>query len=210
MEQKKDKMDIFLKSLIKTGELPPEDEIIDYLMELYPEREVPKAIREKTIARLERRQKELKETKKRLQSPEELNSIGEYLKLIKIKERSDTPDLATKAQIDPKKLVLLETDRISPLEFTLDEMARLICSIGLGAQVAIELIRKSYQLFKLKPQLGKASARYEDRRGMPESKIGDMDRALKELILKSRGKRAEVVADQEFENYLKDLQAKLG
>ena len=210
MEQKKDKMDIFLKSLIKTGELPPEDEIIDYLMELYPEREVPKAIREKTIARLERRQKELKETKKRLQSPEELNSIGEYLRLIKIKERSDTPDLATKAQIDPKKLVLLETDRISPLEFTLDEMARLIRSIGLGAQVAIELIRKSYQLFKLQPQLGKASARYEDRRGMPESKIGDMDRALKELILKSRDKRAEVVADQEFENYLKDLQAKLG
>jgi len=209
MEQKKDKMDVLLKSLIKMGELPPDDRIIDYLIDNNPEIEIPNAVRKKTIAKLEKRQKELKETKKRLQSPEKLNSIGEYLKLIRIKEKSDTPDLATKAQIDPKKLMLLQDDRISPLDFTLNEMARFIRSIDLRAQIAIALIRKSYQLFKIQPQLGKASARYDDRHRMPESKIGDMDRALKELILKSNDRKAETASDPEIENYLKKLQEKL-
>ena len=212
MEQKKDKMDVLLKSLIKTGELPPDDRIIDYLIENNPEIEISNAVRRKTIAKLEKRQEELKETKKRLQSPEKLNSIGEYLKLIRIKEKSDTPDLATKAQIDPKKLLLLQDDRISPLDFTLNEMVRFIRLIDLRAQIAIALIRKSYQLFKIQPQLGKASARYDDRHRMPESKIGDMDRALKELILKSHAGagKAETAADPEIENYLKKLQEKLG
>jgi len=211
MEQKKDKMEVLLKSLIKMGELPPDDRIIDYLIDNNPEIGIPNAVRKKTIAKLEKRQKELKETKKRLQSPEKLNSIGEYLKLIKIKEKSDAPDLATKAQIDPKKLMLLQDDRISPLNFTLDEMALLIRSIGLKTQIAIAiaLIRKSHQLFKMQPQLHKASARYDDRHRMPESKIGDMDRALKELILKSNDRKAEVASDPEIENYLKKLQEKL-
>ncbi|MCD6297319.1 MAG: hypothetical protein J7M30_09205 [Deltaproteobacteria bacterium] len=212
MEQKNDKIDVLLKSLIKMGELPPDDRIIDYLIDNNPERVISNAVRKKTIARLEKRQIELKETKKRLQSPEKLNSIGEYLILTKIKEQSDTHDFATKIQIDPKKLMMLEDDRISPLAFTPDEMARLICSISLRAQIAIELIRRSYQLFKLQPQLGKASARYDDRSGMPESKIGDMDRALKELILKSHvgAGKAETTSDPEIENYLKKLQEKLG
>ena len=210
MEQKKDKTEVLLKSLIKMGELPPDDRIIDYLIDNNPEIEIPNAVRKKTIAKLEKRQKELKETKKRLQSPEKLNSIGEYLKLIRIKEKSDTPDLATKAQIDPKKLMLLQDDRISPLDFTLNEMARFIRSIDLRAQIAVALIRKSYQLFKIQPQLGKASARYDDRHRMPESKIGDMDRALKELILKSNDRKAETASDPEIENYLKKLQEKLG
>ena len=209
MEQKKDMMDVLLKSLIKMGEFPPEDMILDYLMDLPPERDIPNAVREKIITTLEKRQKELKETKKRLQSPEKLNSIGEYLRLIRMKEKSDTPDLATKAQIDPKKLILFENDRISPLDFTLDEMARLISSIGLGVQIAITLIKKSYQLFKLQPQLGKASARYDDKDGTPDSKIDDMDRALKELILKSSARKAESVSEPELDNYLRELQEKL-
>jgi len=56
MGQKNDKIDVLLKSLIKIGELPPKDKIIDYLMDLPAEREVPRAISEKTIARLEKRQ----------------------------------------------------------------------------------------------------------------------------------------------------------
>ena len=210
MEHKKDKMDVLLKSLIKMGELPPDDRIIDYLIDNNPESKIPDVVRKKTIAKLENRHRELKETKKRLKNPEKLNSIGEYLRLITIKEKSDTPDFAKKAKIDPKKLTLLQDDRISPLAFALDEMARLIRSIGLRAQIAIELIRKSYQLFKLQPQLGKASARYDDRSRMPESKIGDMDRALKELILKSNDKKAEATSDPEIENYLKKLKEKLG
>ncbi len=54
MEEKKDRMDVLLKSLIKMGELPPEDKIMDYLMDLPSEREIPKAVREKTIAKLEK------------------------------------------------------------------------------------------------------------------------------------------------------------
>jgi len=210
MKQKKDKMDVLLKSLIKMGELPPDDRIIDYLIDNNPERVISNAVRKKTISRLENRQRELKETKKRLQSPEKLNSIGEYLILTKIKEQSDTHNFATKIQIDPKKLMMLEDDRISPLAFTPDEMACLIRTIGLRAQIAIALIRKSYQLFKMQPQLHKTSARYDDRHRMPESKIGDMDRALKELILKSNDRRADATSDPEIENYLKKLQEKLG
>lgn len=209
MEEKKDKMDILLKSLIKMGELPPDDRIIDYLIDNNPERVISDAVRKKTIATLEKRQIELKETKKRLQSPEKLNSIGEYLILTKIKEQSDTHDFATKIQIDPKKMMMLEDDRISPLAFTPDEMACLIRTIGLRAQIAIALIRKSYQLFKMQPQLHKASARYDNSHRMPESKIGDMDRALKELILKSNDRKAEAASDPEIENYLKKLQEKL-
>ena len=210
MEEKKDRIDVLLKSLIKMGELPPQDKIVDYLMDLPSKREIPKVVREKTIARLEKRQRELKDTKKRLQNPAKLNSFGEYLRLIRIKEESDTSDLATRAQIATNKFISLENDSISPLDFTLDEMARLIRSIGLRAQIAIALIRKSHQLFKIRPQISKASARYEDRQGMPESKIGDMDRALKELILKSSGRKAGALSDPELENYLKALQVKLG
>ena len=112
-------------------------------------------------------------------------------------------------QIDPKKLMMLEDDRISPLAFTPDEMACLIRTIGLKAQTAIALIRKSYQLFKIQPQLHKTSARYDDRHRMLESKIGDMDRALKELILKSNDRKADAASDPEIENYLKKLQKKL-
>lgn len=209
MEQKKDKIDALLKSLIKMGEFTPEDKTIDYLMGLPSERDIPNAVTEKTIARLEKRQKELQETRKRLQNPAKLNSIGEYLKLIMIKDKSDRVDLATKVQIDPNKLTLLENDCISPSDFTLDQMARLIRSIGLGAQIALGLIRKSYQLFKTQPQIGEASARYDDKHGIPESKIGDMDRSLKELMLKSSSRKSESLADQELENYLKDLQDKL-
>ena len=210
MEQKKDKMDVLLRSLIKMGELPPEDKLTDYLLSLPSKRDIPNAVKERTIERLEKRQKELKETKKRLQSPEKLNSMGEYLRLKKIKERSDTEDLAAEAQIDSSKLTLFENDGISPLDFTVDEMARLVHLVGLGTQVAVTLIRKSQQLFKMRPQISKALARYEDRQGMPESKIGDMDRALKELILKSSVRKAGVAPDPELENYLKDLQVKLG
>lgn len=209
MEQKKDKIDALLKSLIKMGEFTPEDKTIDYLMGLPSERDIPNAVTEKTIARLEKRQKELQETRKRLQNPAKLNSIGEYLKLIMIKDKSDRVDLATKVQIDPNKLTLLENDCISPSDFTLDEMARLIRAIGLTAQIAIGLIRKSHQLFKIQPQIAEASARYDDKHGIPESKIGDMDRALKELMLKSSSRKSESLADQELENYLKDLQDKL-
>ena len=209
MEQKKDKIDALLKSFIKMGEFTPEDKTIDYLMGLPSERDIPNAVTEKTIARLEKRQKELQETRKRLQNPAKLNSIGEYLKLIMIKDKSDRVDLATKVQIDPNKLTLLENDCISPSDFTLDQMARLIRSIGLGAQIALGLIRKTYQLFKMQPQIGEASARYDDKHGIPESKIGDMDRSLKELMLKSSSRKSESLADQELENYLKDLQDKL-
>ncbi len=209
MEQKKDKIDALLKSLIKMGEFTPEDKTIDYLIGLPSERDIPNAVTEKTIARLEKRQKELQETRKRLQNPAKLNSIGEYLKLIMIKDKSDRVDLATKVQIDPNKLTLLENDCIAPSDFTLDEMARLIRSIGLGAQIALGLIRKSYQLFKMQPQIGEASARYDDKHGIPESKIGDMDRSLKELMLKSSSRKSESLADPELENYLKDLQDKL-
>jgi len=210
MEQKEDKIDVLLRSLIRMGELPPEDKLMDDLLALPSKRDIPNAVRERTIERLEKRQKELKETKKRLQSPEKLNSMGEYLRLKKIKERSDTEDLAAEAQIDSSKLTLFENDGISPLDFTVDEMARLVHLVGLGTQVAVALIRKSHQLFKMRPQISKALARYEDRQGMPESKIGDMDRALKELILKSSGRKAGVASDPELENYLKDLQVKLG
>jgi len=209
MEQKKDKMDVLLKSLIKMGELPPEDKIMDYMMDLLSEREIPKSVREKTIAKLEKRQKELRDTKKRLQNPAKLNSFGEYIRLIRIKEKSDTSDLATKAKIAINKIILLENDNISPLDFTLDEMARLIRAIGLTAQIAIGLIRKSHELFKMQPQIAEVSARYDDKSRIPEYKIGDMDRALKELILKSSIRKAELLADPELENYLKDLQGKL-
>ena len=209
MGQEKDKMDVLLKSLIKMGELPPEDKIVDYLMGLPPEREIPKAIRGKIIARLEKRQSQLKETRKRLRNPSKLNSFGEYLGLIRIREKSDTSDLAIKAQIDPGKLILLENDRISPLDFTLDEMARLIRSIGLGSQIAIALIRKSYQLFKMQPRLAEASARYEKKNRTSESKIDDMDRALKELILKSSARKAESASDPGIDNYLRALREKL-
>ena len=209
MEEKKDSMDVLLKSLIKTGELPPEDKIIEYLMNLPSEREIPKSSREKTIERLEKRQKELKGTKKRLQTPTKLNSFGEYIRLIRIKEKSDISDLGTRVQIATNKLTLLENDSISPLNFTLDEMTRLIRSFRLTAQIAIGLIRKSHQLFKMQPQIAEASARYNDKHGIPESKIGDMDRALKELILKSSIRKAESLVDSELEKYLKDLQDKL-
>lgn len=209
MEEKKDRMDVLLKSLIKMGELPPEDKIIDYLVDLPSEREIPKSVREKTIAKLEKRQKELRDTKKRLQNPAKLNSFGEYIMLIRIREKSDTSNLATRAKIATNKIILLENDSISPLDFTLDEMARLIRAIGLTAQIAIGLIRKSHQLFKTQPQIAEASARYDDKHGIPESKIGDMGRALKELILKSSGRKAGAVSDPELENYLKNLQDKL-
>jgi len=209
MEEKKDRMDVLLKSLIKMGELPPEDKIMDYLMDLPSEREIPKSVREKTIAKLEKRQKELRDTKKRLQNPAKLNSFGEYIRLIRIKEKSDTSDLAARVQIATNKLILLENDSISPLDFNPDEIANLIRSIGLTAQIAIGLIRKSYQLFKMQPQIAEASARYDDKHGIPESKIGDMDRALKELILKSSIRKAESLADPELENYLKNLQGKI-
>lgn len=209
MEEKKDRMDVLLKSLIKMGELPPEDKIMDYLMDLPSEREIPKAVREKTIAKLEKRQKELRDTKKRLQNPAKLNSFGEYIRLIRIKEKSDTSYLETRAKIATNKIILLENDSISPLDFTLDEMARLIRAIGLTVQIAIGLIRKSHQLFKMQPQIAEASARYDDKHRIPESKIGDMDRALKELMLKSSIRKAESLADPELENYLKDLQDKL-
>ena len=210
MEQKKDKMDVLIESLIKMGELPPEDKLMDYLRDLPSKSDIPNAVRERTITRLEKRQKELKETKKRLQSPEKLNSMGEYLRLKRIKERSGATDFSTEAQMDSKKLTLFENDGISPLDFTVDEMARLIRLVGLGRQAAIVLVRKSHQLFEMKPQLSKASARYEDKQGMPESKIGDMDRALKELILKSSRRKAGAASDPELENYLKELQRKLG
>jgi len=209
MEEKKDRMDVLLKSLIKMGELPPEDKIMDYLMDLPSEREIPKSVREKTIAKLEKRQKELRDTKKRLQNPAKLNSFGEYIRLIRIKEKFDTSDLATRAKIAKNKINLLENDSISPLDFTLDEMARLIRAIGLTAQIAIGLIRKSHQLFKMQPQIAEASARYDDKHGIPESKIEDMGRALKELMLKSSFRKTEPLADPELENYLKDLQDKL-
>lgn len=209
MEEKKDSMDVLLKSLIKTGELPPEDKIIEYIMELPSESEISKSARGKTIERLEKRQKELRVTKKRLQNPTKLNSFGEYIRLIRIKEKSDISDLGTRLQIATNKLTLLENDSISPLDFTLDEMTRLIRSIGLTAQIALGLIRKSHQLFKLQPQIAEASARYDDKHGISESKIGDMDRALKELILKSSIRKAESLADSELEKYLKDLQDKL-
>jgi len=209
MGEKKDRMDVLLKSLIKMGELPPEDKIMDYLMDFPSEREIPKSVREKTIARLEKRQEKLRDTKKRLQNPAKLNSFGEYIRLIRIKEKSDTSDLATRAKIETNKIILLENDSILPLDFTLDEMARLIRSIGLTAQIAIGLIRKSHQLFKMQPQIAEASARYDDKHGIPESKIGDMDRALKELILKSSFRKLESLAEPELENYLKDLQDKL-
>lgn len=209
MGQKKNKTDVLLKSLIKMGEIPIEDKIIDYLMDLPAEREVPRAISEKTIARLEKRQRQLTETRERLQNPAKLNSFGEYLRLIRIKQESDTSDLAIKAQMDTGKLVLLENDRISPLDFTLDEMVRLIRSIGLAGQIATGLIRKSYELFKLGPQIAKASARYEDKNQTSESKVDDMDRALKELILKSSARRTESVSQPEMDTYLKALQEKL-
>ena len=209
MEQKNDKIDVLLKSLIKIGELPPEDKIIDYLMDLPAEREVPRAIKEKTIARLEKRQRQLTETRERLQNPAKLNSFGEYLRLIRIKEKPDASNIAIEAQIDPGKLILLENDRISPLDFTLDEMTRLIRTIGLVGQIATGLIRKSYELFKLGPQIAKASARYEDKNRAFESKVDDMDRALKELILKSSARRAESVSGPELDTYLKALQEKL-
>jgi hypothetical protein len=209
MEERKDRMDVLLKSLIKMGELPPEDKIIEYLMELPSRREIPEVVREKTIARLEKKQKELRDTKKRLQNPAKLNSFGEYIRLIRIKEKSDTTDLAMRAKIATNKFILLENDRVSPLDFNPDEMANLIRLIGLTAQNAIVLIRKSYQLFKMQPQIAEASARYDDKQGTPESKIGDMDRALKELMLKSIIRKAESLADPELENYLKDLQDKL-
>ncbi len=151
----------------------------------------------------------MRDTKKRLQNPAKLNSFGEYIRLIRIKEKSDTSYLETRAKIATNKIILLENDSISPLDFTLDEMARLIRAIGLTVQIAIGLIRKSHQLFKMQPQIAEASARYDDKHRIPESKIGDMDRALKELMLKSSIRKAESLADPELENYLKDLQDKL-
>ena len=98
---------------------------------------------------------------------------------------------------------------LMPRVFPYDEMAKLVTSIGLVKNVALPLIRKSYQLFKLRPHLEKASARYDQRQGSPEKQLDSMNSALKELLLKSAESATESASDPEIEEYLKNLTRRL-
>lgn len=209
MAEKEDRIDFLLKSLMKTGELAVEDKIIEHLMDLSPDEELPRVVKEKTIKKLEKRQRELVEIKKRLEHPQKLHSFGEYLSLFRKKENADLLDLARGAGIESAKLTLLEEDRISPLDFGLDKMAQLVQSVRLSGKTAITLLRKSYQLFKLQPDLTKASARYDHRTEAVGSKTDAMNRALKELMLKSAKRKGLTISDPKLEEYLNELEKRL-
>lgn len=209
MKEKEDSIEFLVRSLVKTGDLPLEQKVIDHVMEQAPPDELPKTIKDRTIAKLEKRQREMADAEERLRNPQKLNSLGELLSLLRKKRESATEDLAKQAGVPLDKLALLEDDAVSPLDFPLDEMARLIRFLGLRLEVATELIKRSYQLFKLKPDLTEASARYDSRLGTPESKVDAMSRALKELLLKSAKRKAQGIPDPEIEDYLKRLEGKL-
>jgi hypothetical protein len=209
VEEKKDRIDFLLSILAKSGQLTGSEKLLDRLMQIPPESQVPEKIRQKTIRRLQERQRDLANVKTKLAKPEKLQSLGEYLKLLQRSNKVDFSRLAKLAQSDVKRISLLEQDRISPLDFSLDQMARIINALGLTKQAALHLIKKSHQLFKLQPQITKASARYDQKQGTPEAQLDAMDSALKELVLRSATHKPGAVTDPEIEDYLRRLEPKL-
>ena len=208
MTDKDDRIDFLLRSLAKRGQLSSEEKLIDLHMRRPPEKQVPLKLKERTIKRLEERQRELSEINAKIANPGMLNSLGEYIKLMRKANIIDFSSLAESAKTEIRKIKLLEEDRISPLEFPCDEMAKLLAFVGLTGNVALSLIRKSYQLFKLHPQLENASARYDQRLGTPETQLDAMNGALKELLLKS-AKSSHESTDPEIDEYLKKLEPRL-
>lgn len=208
MTDKEDRIDFLLRSLTKSGQLSLEEKLIDLHMRQPQEKEVPPKIKERTIRRLEEKQREFSEIDAKIANPGTLHSLGEYLKLLRKGDKIDFPALAQSARTEIQKIKLLEDDSISPLEFPHEEMAKLVAFVGLTRNVALSLIRKSYLLFKLHPQLEKASARYDQRLGSPETQLDSMNGALKELLLKSAKSSGEHI-DKEIDEYLKKLEPRL-
>lgn len=209
MTDKVDRIGFLLRSLARSGQLSSEEKLIDLHMRRPPEKQVPLRLKERTIEKLEERQRELSEINAKIANPRMLNSLGEYIKLMRKAKTIDFPSLAKSTKIEIRKITLLEDDSISPLEFLYDEMAKLVAFIELGRNVALPLIKKSYQLFKLRPHLEKVSARYDQRQGSPEMKLDSMNSALKELLLKSAESAREPASDPEIEEYLKNLAPRL-
>jgi hypothetical protein len=209
MTEKEDRIDFLLRSLTRIGQLSSEEKLIELQLRQAPERQLPRKLKERTIKRLEERQKELSKINAKIANPEILNSLGEYLKLLRKGNKIDLFLLAESAKTEMRKIRLLEEDRISPLDFPCDEMARLVSFVGLARSVALSLIRKSHQLFKLRPQLEKASARYDQRMGTSETQLDAMNSALKELLLRSAASSPELASDAEMDDYLRKLESKL-
>ena len=208
MTDKVDKIDFLLRSLSRSGQLSSEEKLIDLHMRRPPAKQVPPKIKERTIEKLEERQRELSEINAKIANPGKLNSLGEYIKLMRKAKIIDFSSLAESAKTEIRKIKLLEEDRISPLSFAHGEMAKLVAFVGLTRSVALSLIRKSYLLFKLQPKLEKASARYDQRLGSSEIQFDSMNDALKELLLKSSKSLLEAT-DPEIDEYLKQLEPML-
>ena len=205
MTDKEDKIDFLLKSLVRSGQISSEEKLIDLYMKQAPEKQVPVKIKERTIEKLEKRQKELSEMKKKVANPGTLNSLGEYIKLMRKAKIIDLSLLVKSTKTELRKIYLLEENSISPLNFAYHEMAKLIEFIGLNRDVAISLIRKSYLLFKMQPKLENASARYDKRLGDSETQMDSMNDALKELLIKS-SKTSHEDTDPEIDDYIKQLE----
>ena len=205
MTENEDGIVFLLKSLTRSGQLSSEEKLIDLQMRRPPENQVPPKLKERTIKKLEERQRELSEISAKTANPEMLHSLGEYLKLMRKSKKIDFSLLAESTKTEMTKIRLLEQDRVSPLDISYDEMARLIAFVGITKSAALSLIRKSCRLYKLRPQLEKASARYDQKLATHETQLDAMNSALKELLLRS----TESISDPEVDNYLKELEQRL-
>lgn len=100
MTDKEDRMDFLLRSLTRSGELSSEEKLIDLHMRRPPEKQVPPKLKERTIKKLEEKQRELSEINAKIANPEMLHSLGEYLKLLRKGNKIDFLSLAESSKTE--------------------------------------------------------------------------------------------------------------
>ena len=124
------------------------------------------------------------EGKKKLEHPESLNHLGDFIKYYIQENKLTTSQLIRQFKFDTYEIDKIIKNTADLTTFSPDQIANLISSIKLNIKIAINLISKSIDLFTFKPTLNKTLARYSSKDGQ-ELKDKSMNDGLSELLLKA-------------------------
>jgi len=198
MKKEKD-IEGFLKSFF--NDKPWSEKTLDIIMLSEIKNPMPDSMKNKLFQKLTEIQKEKVIVIEKLNHPEQLNSFGEFLSLVRKRGGFDIDEFSSKIGISVNIVEHLENNDIPIIKTPIKDIKLLIKELGLKLNIACSLIRKSFTLFGYQPDYLSGMARFDIRKSTETKKTHSIRRAFEELHLKKSKQKQ----NDDFENYITSL-----
>lgn len=207
-----EKFESWIKDQVKTGSIkyPLQDEHLKKLFFGEEIQEIKPAFLTRVEKSVKRAMEEWALMDKKMTNPRKSNSIGEYLKLFRLKYDISISDASKKVKIEPAMLEQIESDSTNPINIPIEGIAGLIQFLMLSLNDAIQLLEKSVVLYENwdKGHLANSYSRI-DSTTIEADRDNVLDNAMRELFVKVKMNKKNSMIQQIPIAFKEDLKEEL-